>query len=150
MAKKVRLPKRIAGVKVPKEMRRGVERAIEHAQSPAGQEMIAAALSMAAASATAALVRARSEAAVAAARRAAGRGRDDDAPPEAPTPPTPPPTPPQPPRPPVPPVAPVTGTPPRPPRPPEGAAAKPDAQAVAEAFGQIAEQALGRLFGGKR
>lgn len=142
MAKKVKLPKRIAGVKVPKDLRRTVERAIEHAQGPAGQEMIAAALSLAAASATAALVRARGEAV----RRAAEGSRDDDAPPAAPEPPTPP----RPPRPPVPPTAPVTGTPPFPPRPPMGAAAKPDAQAMAEAFGQIAEQALGRLFGGKR
>jgi len=116
MAKKVKLPKRIAGVKVPKEMRRTVERAIEGAQSPRGQEMIAAALSMAAAGASAAVVRARTA---------------RDAPPAPPTPPE-------------------TPVPPVPPRPPEGAAAKPEAQQVAEAFGQVAEQMLGRLFGGKR
>lgn len=139
MAKKVKLPKRVAGVKVPKELRKTAERTIAavqervltEVQGPKGQEMIAAALALAAAGASAAVVRARAE-------------RE--------TPPTPP-APPEAPMPPVPPVAPV---PPLPPVPPQGegsvagAGGRPDAQAMADAFGQVAEQVLGRLFGGKR
>lgn len=45
----VKLPKRVGGVKVPKEWRRGGEALIAQAQSPAGQAAIAQGVSMVAA-----------------------------------------------------------------------------------------------------
>jgi hypothetical protein len=130
MAKKVKLPKRVAGVKVPKELRKTAERTIAAVQErvltevkgPKGKEMIAAALALAAAGASAAVVRARAE-------------RE---------------TPPAPPIPPEPPVPPAPPVPPVPPQHAAGGASKPDGQAMADALGQVAEQVLGRLFGGKR
>lgn len=49
MSKKVKLPKEIGGVKVPKPWRKAAEAAIEQAASPAGLEVAAAALTAAAA-----------------------------------------------------------------------------------------------------
>ncbi|WP_404711429.1 hypothetical protein [Sphingomonas sp. MMS24-J13] len=55
MAKKtMKLPKRIGGVKLTKELRKAGGRLLETANSPVGRELIAAGLSMAAAAATAA------------------------------------------------------------------------------------------------
>ncbi len=53
--KKVKLPKRIGGVKIPKELRQAGGAILDKANSPAGREMIAAGLTMAAAAATAAV-----------------------------------------------------------------------------------------------
>lgn len=55
--KKGTLPKRIAGVKIPKELRRKGDALIEKANSPAGREAIAAGLTMAAAAASAAVAK---------------------------------------------------------------------------------------------
>lgn len=55
--KKAKLPKRIGGVKIPKELREVGGAILEKANSPAGREMLAAGLTMAAA--TAALQRKR-------------------------------------------------------------------------------------------
>lgn len=49
MSKKVKLPKNVGGVKVPKAWRKAAEAAIEQATSPAGIEVAAAALTAAAA-----------------------------------------------------------------------------------------------------
>ena len=57
--KKTKIPKRIAGVKLPKDLRRKGEAILEKANSPAGREMLAAGLTMAAAAATAAVARSR-------------------------------------------------------------------------------------------
>lgn len=46
--KKGKLPKRIAGIKVPKEARKRAERAIEELKQPVMREMIAGAMGMAA------------------------------------------------------------------------------------------------------
>lgn len=59
--KKGKVPKRIGGVKIPKELRRKGDALIDRANSPAGREMIAAGLSIAAAAASAAVVKARAE-----------------------------------------------------------------------------------------
>ena len=61
--KKTKIPKRIAGVKLPKELRRTGEAILEKANSPQGREMLAAGLTMAAAAATAAVARSREQAA---------------------------------------------------------------------------------------
>ena len=61
--KKTKIPKRIAGVKLPKELRKTGEAILEKANSPAGREMLAAGLTMAAAAATAAVARSRQQAA---------------------------------------------------------------------------------------
>jgi hypothetical protein len=119
-AKTTKIPKRIAGVKLPKELRRMGNAAIEKAQTPQGREMIAAGLSIAAAAASAAVVKARAS------------GSSSEMPPAPPVPPSGP-VPPVPPEPPVPPV------------PPQGARAG-DPQAAVEAMGQMAEMVLGRLF----
>lgn len=120
---KGRIPKRIGGVKVPKELRRTGEALLDQggalldkANTPAGREMIAAGLSMAAAAASAAITR----------TNAAREGERQ--PPAAPIPP-------------VPPEAPV------PPVPPREGQRTPEAQVIADALGQAAEQVLGRLFG---
>ena len=60
--KKAKIPKKIAGVKLPKEWRRTGEAILEKANSPAGREMLAAGLTMAAAAATAAVARSREKA----------------------------------------------------------------------------------------
>ena len=60
--KKTKIPKRIAGVKLPKELRKTGEAILEKANSPAGREMLAAGLTMAAAAATAAVARSREKA----------------------------------------------------------------------------------------
>lgn len=41
MAKKVKLPKKVGGVKIPKELRKGGEKLIEQAQTDAGRAAIA-------------------------------------------------------------------------------------------------------------
>ncbi|WP_375394754.1 hypothetical protein [uncultured Sphingomonas sp.] len=69
--KKAKIPKRIAGVKLPRELRRTGEAILERANSPQGREMLAAGLTMAAAAATAAVARSR---AAAAAPKDAGPG----------------------------------------------------------------------------
>ena len=61
--KKTKIPKRIAGVKLPKELRKTGEAILERANSPQGREMLAAGLTMAAAAATAAVARSREKAA---------------------------------------------------------------------------------------
>lgn len=58
-----RIPKRIAGVKLPKEVRRRGEALIDAAQSPAGRDAIAKGLTMAATFATMAAQRSRAAAA---------------------------------------------------------------------------------------
>ncbi len=63
--KKTKIPKRIAGVKLPKELRKTGEAILEKANSPQGREMLAAGLTMAAAAATAAVARSREKAAAA-------------------------------------------------------------------------------------
>jgi hypothetical protein len=50
--KKAKLPKRIGGVKLTKELRKAGGKLLETANSPLGRELIAAGLSMAAAAAT--------------------------------------------------------------------------------------------------
>jgi hypothetical protein len=55
--KGVKLPKDIAGVKIPKEWRKKGEKALAVASTPAGREVIAAGLSMAAAAAATAAAR---------------------------------------------------------------------------------------------
>jgi hypothetical protein len=55
--KKAKLPKQVLGVKIPKELRKAGGALLEHANSPAGREVIAAGLTVAAAAATAALTR---------------------------------------------------------------------------------------------
>jgi hypothetical protein len=57
--KKVKLPKRIGGVKLTKELRKAGGKLLETANSPIGRELIAAGLSMAAAAASAAAKRER-------------------------------------------------------------------------------------------
>lgn len=59
--KKGKVPKRIGGVKIPKELRRKGDALIDRVSSPAGREMLAAGLSMAVAAASAAVVKARAE-----------------------------------------------------------------------------------------
>lgn len=63
MAKTTKIPKRIAGVKLPKELRRVGNAVLEKANSPEGREMLAAGLTMAAAAATAAVAKSRAAAA---------------------------------------------------------------------------------------
>ena len=57
--KKAKIPKRIGGVKLPKELRKTGEAILDKANSPQGREMLAAGLTMAAAAATAAVARSR-------------------------------------------------------------------------------------------
>lgn len=57
MAKTTKIPKRIAGVKLPKEWRKAGNALIETAQSPAGREMLVAGLAVAATAATAAMAK---------------------------------------------------------------------------------------------
>lgn len=52
MSKSTKLPKRIAGVKIPKPLRRAAAALIEQAATPAGRELIAGALVAAAAALT--------------------------------------------------------------------------------------------------
>jgi hypothetical protein len=52
-----KLPKEVAGMKIPKEWRRKGEKALAAASTPAGREVIAAGLSMAAAAAASAAAR---------------------------------------------------------------------------------------------
>ena len=72
--KKAKIPKRIAGVKLPKELRRTGEAILEKANSPQGREMLAAGLTMAVAAATAAVARNRAKAAAAAPATEAATG----------------------------------------------------------------------------
>ena len=60
--KKAKIPKRIGGVKLPKELRKTGEAILDKANSPQGREMLAAGLTMAAAAATAAVARSRANA----------------------------------------------------------------------------------------
>lgn len=132
MTKKAkRIPKRIGGVKLPKELREKGEALLDRgeallaqANTPAGREVLTAGLTMAAAAASAAIVNAGRERAKAAEAAAAPE------PAAPPTPPTPPSSPPQ-------------GT-------PQGTQRTPDPQVIADALTQAAEQVLGRLFGGKK
>lgn len=57
-----RIPKRIGGLKIPKELRHAGEALLDKANSPAGREIIAAGLTMAAAAASAAARKQRTEA----------------------------------------------------------------------------------------
>lgn len=57
MAKTTKIPKRIAGVKVPKDLRRAGNALIEKAQTPQGREMLTAGLAIAATAATAAMAK---------------------------------------------------------------------------------------------
>lgn len=137
---KTRFPKEVGGVEMPVDVRRADDALIGRVHSRLGREALTAGLTLAAA-------------AVIAAR---GDGRDGPDPDRKPKPkpddaPEPPiaPEPPTPPVPPAPPVAPV------PPTPPESrAAAKPavttvEAQAIADALGNVAEAALTRFLGGR-
>lgn len=49
MSQSIKLPKRIAGVKIPKPLRRAAEAALAEVASPTGRELLAAALAAAAA-----------------------------------------------------------------------------------------------------
>lgn len=55
---KIKIPKRIGGVKVPKELRKAGNSLIERAQGPEGREMLVGALAVAATTATAAFAKA--------------------------------------------------------------------------------------------
>ncbi|WP_242097826.1 hypothetical protein [Sphingomonas sp. CROZ-RG-20F-R02-07] len=57
MAKTTKIPKRIAGVKLPKDLRKAGNALIERAQSPEGRQVLTAGLAMAATAATAALAK---------------------------------------------------------------------------------------------
>ena len=59
---KLKIPKEIAGVRIPKELRKPANALLETVASPAGREMIAAGLTMAAAAAHASMHKARAEA----------------------------------------------------------------------------------------
>jgi hypothetical protein len=115
---KGRIPKTIAGVKVPKELRKAGEKLLDEVQRPETQAKIAGALTMAAGAVAAAAAKKRAAEAMA---------------PHAPRPPHAP----EPPRAPETPRAPGEG----------GTRMSPDPQAVADAIGQAAEQVLGRFFG---
>lgn len=146
----MKIPKDVGGVEIPNDLRRMAKRLVRRIESPVGQDAAIAGLTLAAA-------------AVIAISGKAGPDWpevDDDAP-EAPEPPRPP-EPPQPPEPPVPPSPPE---PPRPPEPPLRTAERvspearvftappitpAQAQAVADALGNVAQAALTRFLGGKR
>ncbi len=57
-----RIPKRIGGMKIPKELRQAGEALLDKANSPAGREIIASGLTMAAAAASAAAIKHRMKA----------------------------------------------------------------------------------------
>ncbi|MFS0772152.1 hypothetical protein [Sphingomonas sp. 1P08PE] len=114
-----KLPKRIGGIKLPKELRRTANSLIEQADSPAGRQVLAAGLTMAAAAASAALTR-KPEV-----RPAASGGQ---------------------PVPPVPPEAPVPPFPPEAPLPPQGTTRSPDPHEIGVALGKAAEQVLGAFL----
>lgn len=114
-AKKGKLPKQVMGVKIPKDLRKAGDQLLEKANSPAGREVIAGALTMAAAAATAAVARGREKKAAAAPEAGVGGTRASMG-------------------------ASADAT-------PHGTQRAPDPQAFADAFGQAAEMALGRLFG---
>lgn len=125
MAKKAKagkLPKHIGGVKLPKEVRKGAAKLVKAAASPAGRELIATGLAMAAGAIRAQAGRQR---AVAEAESAAQR----PAPPVPPTPPSPPRAAPK--------AAPI-------------AANAPDPHEIGVELGRIAEAALAGLFGRKK
>jgi hypothetical protein len=125
VAKKKRIPKTIAGVKLPKELRRAGEKVIDQVQRPETQAALAGALSLAAGAI-----------ATAAKSRTAH-------PPEPPVPPVPP----APPVPPVPPHAAVPPHSPEPPRPGEGGI-HPDK--VGEMVGEIVGGVMEKLFGDRK
>lgn len=64
--KKKRIPKTVAGVKVPKELRKAGEKLLDHAQRPETQAKIAGVLTMAAGAVAAAAAKKRAEQATAA------------------------------------------------------------------------------------
>ncbi|KQT31993.1 hypothetical protein ASG29_09015 [Sphingomonas sp. Leaf412] len=106
MSKKAkRIPKTIAGVKVPKELRKAGERLLDEVQRPENQAKIAGVLTMAAGAVAAAAAKKRAGAAPEDVRRPGEGGTR------------------------------------------EGGAKGFDGQQVADALGQAAEQALGRIFG---
>ena len=138
----MKIPKDVGGVAIPNDLRRMAKKLVRRIDSRVGQDAAIAGLTLAAAAAIAISGQASS-----------GRDADDDAP-DAPDP-----TPPEP------PVAPTPPEPPRPPEPPLRAAERvtpgprnfsappispAQAQAVADALGNVAEAALGRLLGGRR
>lgn len=114
MAKKGKLPKKIAGVKLSKGLRKPAEKLIAKAQTPEGRRMLAAGFAIAAS---------------ALATRSTPKPHDT-APPRPPEPPLPPDAPDAPPAPP---------TPPTPPPPPDGMGqATVDPHAIADAVGKAA------------
>ena len=108
-----RIPKTVAGVKVPKELRKAGEKLLDQAQRPETQAKIAGVLTMAAGAVAAAAAR----------KRAAPPFSPPSAPP-----------------------APDAPQPPHRPGEPGTTRAAPDAQVVADAIGQAAEQVLSRFF----
>jgi len=114
---KTKIPKTIAGVKVPKELRKAGNKLIDKAHSPEGRQAIATGLTMAAAAMAAATERR-------ARKTAASEAPAPDAP-EAPRPPEPP-------------------KPPTPPSPPEGIA---NPMMLGTMIGDAVEQAMKRAFG---
>jgi hypothetical protein len=141
---KAKFPNEVGGVEIPKDVRNAADALIKRVDSRLGREALTAGLTLAACAVIA----------------ASGKGQgsfdfDDDAP-DAPEPPTPP----QPPEPPVAPVPPTPPTPPEPPvrpeplRPQPRPAAPPitpaQAQAVADALGNVAQAALTRFLSQKR
>ena len=122
MSKKTKtpkLPKTIAGVTIPKELRKTGGALLAKAQTPEGRQALASGLTMAAAAATAAASRYRSARA-----------------PDAPAPP-------------APPHAPEAVAPPQRPGEGGTPGTAVDPQAIADAIGQAADAMLGRLFGAR-
>ena len=138
---KTRFPKEVGGVEMPADVRRAGDALIGRVHSRLGREALAAGFTLAAAAVIA----------------AKGNGRDGPAPDTKPKPkpddaPEPPiaPEPPVPPKPPVAPVAPVPPTPPEPRTAAKPAVTNVEAQAIADALGNVAEAALSRFLGGRR
>ncbi|KQN25077.1 hypothetical protein ASE86_02085 [Sphingomonas sp. Leaf33] len=124
MAKKGKLPKTIAGVKLPKTVRKPAEKLIAKAQTPEGRRMLAAGFAIAAS---------------ALATRSTPKPHD-----------TPPPRPPEPPVPPVAPDAPPPpSTPPTPPPDGMGQGAV-DPHAIADAVGKAASAFIDGFFNRRR
>jgi hypothetical protein len=139
---KAKFPREVGGMEMPKDVRNAADALIRRVDSRLGREALAAGLTLAACAVVA----------------ASGSGKAsvdfDDNGPDAPEPPTPP-------QPPEPPVAPVPPTPPAPPEPPvrpEPLRPQPrpsgmtpaQAQAMADALGNVAQAALTRFLSAKR
>jgi hypothetical protein len=126
--RKPKLPKRIGGVKLTKELRKAGGKLIEKASSPIGRELIAAGLSMAAAAATAAAKKERDRHAAARAGAANDAAAAADAKPADAKP------------------APAVAT---PHGPKVSFNSKTDPHEIGVVLGNLAQEMLGRVFAGK-